>query len=75
MQRRENISVAKKLGAKLIFAEGSGYPSLLAEITDAPPFLWVLGNPEWLNRLAIVVVGARNASSLGTPMANRLTAG
>lgn len=75
MQRRENISAAKKLGAKLIFAEESGYPSLLVEITDAPPFLWVLGNPEWLNRLAIVVVGARNASSLGTPMANRLTAG
>ena len=47
----------------------------MAETTDALPFLWVLGNPEWLNRPEIAVVGARNASSLGTPMAYRLAAG
>jgi len=47
----------------------------LAETTDALPFLWVLGNPEWLNRPEIAVVGARNAYSLGTPIAHRLAAG
>ena len=65
----------KKIGADLIFEHEAGYPRLLAEISDAPPFLWVLGQHEQLTRPCVAVVGARNASSLGTRMAHRLAAG
>ena len=72
--QREYFS-GKKIGADLIFEHESSYPRLLAEISDAPPFLWVLGNQDQLTRPCVAIVGARNASSLGTRMAHRLAAG
>ena len=74
MAQREYFT-GKKIGADLIFEHEAGYPRLLAEISDAPPFLWVLGQQEQLTRPCVAVVGARNASSLGTRMAHRLAAG
>jgi len=74
MAQREYFT-GKKIGADLIFEHEAGYPRLLAEISDAPPFLWVLGQHEQLTRPCVAVVGARNASSLGTRMAHRLAAG
>ena len=63
MAQREYFT-GKKIGADLIFEHEAGYPRLLAEISDAPPFLWVLGQHEQLTRPCVAVVGARNASSL-----------
>ena len=74
MAQREYFT-GKKIGADLIFDHEPGYPRLLSEISDAPPFLWVLGHQEQLMRPCVAVVGARNASSLGTRMAHRLAAG
>jgi DNA processing protein len=51
------------------------YPSALAEIADAPPILWVLGDVSLLARPMVAMVGARNASSLGVRMAWRLGQG
>lgn len=48
------------------------YPTDLVQISDAPPFLWTIGDPNLLTRPMIAMVGARNASSLGTRMAKRL---
>ena len=48
------------------------YPALLAELPDAPPFLWTLGDRALLSRPLVALVGARNASSLGTRMARKL---
>jgi DNA processing protein len=48
------------------------YPALLDDLDDAPPFLWVIGDPSLLSRPMISIVGARNASSLGTRMARGL---
>jgi DNA processing protein len=45
---------------------------LLGELEDAPPFLWVIGDASLLMRPMISIVGARNASSLGTRMARNL---
>jgi DNA processing protein len=53
----------------------AAYPQILNELDDAPPFLWVLGNIALLNRPTISLVGARNASSLGTRMAKALAQG
>ena len=69
--QREYFS-GKKIGADLIFEHDSSYPRLLAEISDAPPFLWVLGNQDQLTRPCVAIVGARNASSLGTRMTRKL---
>jgi DNA processing protein len=44
----------------------------LAELDDAPPFLWLMGDPALLAKPMIALVGARNASSLGTSMARSL---
>lgn len=48
------------------------YPGLLAEIPDPPPILWCMGDPAFLGKPFISIVGARNASSLGTRMARKL---
>jgi DNA processing protein len=42
------------------------YPPLLLETADPPPLLFVLGDPSWLSRPALAVVGSRSASRGGT---------
>ncbi|NDW00297.1 DNA-processing protein DprA [Salipiger sp. PrR002] len=61
-----------RAGASLLFRGEAHYPAHLAELDDAPPFVWVLGRPELLSRPAVAIVGARNASSLGARMARLL---
>ncbi|SMX22700.1 DNA-processing protein DprA [Boseongicola aestuarii] len=71
--RREWDS-ARRTGAQPIAIGSPAYPDRLADITDAPPILWTIGNPDYLARPTIAIVGARNASSLGTRTARRLAA-
>ncbi|MGZ2258591.1 DNA-processing protein DprA [Roseobacter sp. A03A-229] len=66
------LKAARAAGARLIMHGTPAYPPLLDEIEDAPPFLWVIGNPDLIQRPMISLVGARNASSLGTRMAKAL---
>ena len=68
------LKSARTTGARLLAQDDRQYPSLLATLDDAPPFLWVLGDPSLLSRPMIAMVGARNASSLGTRMARNLAA-
>ncbi|MFV2002916.1 MAG: DNA-processing protein DprA, partial [Paracoccaceae bacterium] len=76
----ENVALAelgagKLAGARLISSDEAAYPALLREISDAPPMIWVVGDTGLLSRPMVALVGARNASSLGTRMARRLAAG
>ncbi|KEJ88263.1 DNA-processing protein DprA [Sulfitobacter donghicola] len=66
------LRAARAAGAKLLHIDHPDYPSTLAALPDAPPFLWLMGDPALLNRPMIALVGARNASSLGTRMARTL---
>ncbi len=66
------IRAARAAGARLIVEGSPCYPTALSDIPDAPPLLWAIGNTELLLRPMIALVGARNASSLGTRMAKRL---
>lgn len=59
-------------GATLIDTATLIYPPQLRDLSDAPPFLWAIGDISLLQRPAISMVGARNASSLGTRMAKSL---
>lgn len=47
------------------------YPALLAELTDAPPLLFVSGDPGALERPQLALVGSRRASRPGLECASR----
>lgn len=66
------LKAGRLAGAKLIPFGASEYPAALYDLTDPPPLLWVRGRLDLLNTSAIALVGARNASSLGTRMARKL---
>tara|TARA_R110002110_G_scaffold40211_15_gene128804 strand:+ start:783 stop:1943 length:1161 start_codon:yes stop_codon:yes gene_type:complete len=66
------LHAARAVGARLLMLGEAPYPALLAELDDAPPFLWMIGDASLLSRPMISLVGARNASSLGTRMARGL---
>ncbi|MGX9355320.1 DNA-processing protein DprA [Roseobacteraceae bacterium S113] len=61
-----------RFGAKLVFQGEPDYPIQLLDLSDAPPFLWLKGNLDLAHQPSLAVVGARNASSLGTRMARAL---
>ncbi|MEO1239035.1 MAG: DNA-processing protein DprA [Pseudomonadota bacterium] len=63
-----------RAGATPIAFGSSDYPNLLAEIADPPPFFWAVGDVARLKQPMTALIGARNASSLGTRMAKRLAA-
>ncbi|MEP2890240.1 DNA-processing protein DprA [Tateyamaria sp.] len=64
---------AGRLASARLIAQGTpDYPAPLNDLPDAPPFLWVIGDTSLLHKPAIALVGARNASSLGTRMARGL---
>ncbi len=66
------IKAGRAAGARMICRGEPDYPTMLADISDAPPILWCIGDLALLNRPMVALVGARNASSLGTRMAKRL---
>lgn len=68
----KELNAGHKAGATLVFVGTPDYPSQLSDLPDAPPFLWVRGNVGKLKNNSIALVGARNASSLGTRMARKL---
>jgi DNA processing protein len=66
------LQAAAGAGAVMLCAGDPTYPHTLNDLSDAPPFLWAIGDPAILSRPMIALVGARNASSLGTRMARAL---
>lgn len=59
-------------GAVLLAQSDPDYPQALLDLSDAPPLLWVMGRQDLLNQPTVAIVGARNASSLGSRMAKGL---
>ena len=68
----KEIAAAHSLGYTLIHAMDEAYPALLKRIPDPPTILYVQGDPAWLSRPCIALVGSRNATSYGRTMAERL---
>ncbi len=62
----------QKAGAQLIFRGTPAYPAAFNDLNDAPPFFWAVGDATLLHRPTLGLVGARNASSLGTRMSRFL---
>ena len=66
------LKAGQTAGAILISQTAPDYPDALRDLADAPPFLWAIGDLSVLKRPMVSIVGARNASSLGTRMAKSL---
>ncbi|MEM9351078.1 MAG: DNA-processing protein DprA [Pseudomonadota bacterium] len=66
------IRAAKRARARPVWRGSAEYPAQLAEISDAPPLLWARGPLHADAKPPIALIGARNASSLGTRMTRRL---
>ncbi|WP_212524565.1 DNA-processing protein DprA [Actibacterium sp. MT2.3-13A] len=69
------LAAGRDAGARPVAYGSADYPAALAEIPDPPPLLWLRGDPALAKRPMVALVGARNASSLGTRMARRLAEG
>ncbi|MBM7062662.1 DNA-processing protein DprA [Pseudomonas sp. UL073] len=52
-------------GQQLLMWDDPGYPALLAELSDAPPLLFVAGDPGLLEQPQLAMVGSRRASRPG----------
>jgi DNA processing protein len=71
-EAEREIARVEKLGARYL-ALGQGlYPRLLGELEDAPPLLMAKGNLNLLDKLAVAIVGARNASAAACRFARGL---
>lgn len=63
----------EKLGARYLLLGQGLYPRLLAELGDAPPVLIAKGDFGLLDRQAVAIVGARNASAAACRFARGLS--
>ena len=72
---RAELAAGRKAGATLISYNDTTYPAALRDIPDPPPLLWAIGDLSLLTRPMVALVGARNASSLGTRMSKALAQG
>ena len=52
-------------GQHLLMWDDPAYPALLAQISDAPPLLFIAGDPAILEKPQLAIVGSRRASRPG----------
>lgn len=68
------IEGVQALGARLIACCEPDYPPLLAQLDAPPPVIAVRGDPKWLKRPTIALVGSREGSGSALMFAERLAA-
>jgi DNA processing protein len=66
------LAALDALGATMIFIGTPLYPALLAGLESAPPVISARGDVSLLERPAVAIVGARNASAAGVRFARQL---
>ena len=59
------LSWGRSDGQSILVPDGAHYPELLRHTADPPPVLYAAGRMELLQKLAIAVVGSRNATAQG----------
>lgn len=59
----------------ILLEDSPGYPRLLSQIDDPPDLLFVRGQLQPTDGLAVAVVGARHATALGKRVAEQLAGG
>lgn len=68
------LAAVAAMGGAMIFIGTPAYPALLANLETAPPVLTTRGDISLLERPAVAIVGARNASAAGVRFARQLAA-
>jgi DNA processing protein len=66
------LAALDTIGASMIFIGTPAYPTLLASLETAPPVISARGDIGLLDRPAVAIVGARNASAAGARFARQL---
>ena len=62
---REELEKLKSVGAEALSFEDPFYPSLLRQIADPPPVIYISGKKETLQDEAVAIVGSRAATVYG----------
>lgn len=79
LQAQKNLDIKTrmdavgKLGVKLLPISSPEYPTLLKQIHDPPPLLYMLGEIQKPDELALAVVGSRKMTSYGREVTQNLT--
>lgn len=68
----QEMERVERIGARYLFLGQGLYPPLLAELEAAPPALIVRGHQILLDKPAVALVGARNASAAACRFARQL---
>lgn len=68
-EAEREMAAVEALGAQLVIHGEAGYPRRLAAIDPPPPVISLRGAAHLLERKAIAIVGARNASAAGMKLA------
>jgi DNA processing protein len=71
----ETLAICRDRGVRVIPAHTAAYPGLLGRIDDPPSLLFVRGELEPCDALAVAIVGARHATPYGNRVAHQLAAG
>jgi len=74
-EAEETIALCQQRGVTLLPAGTAAYPRLLAQIDDPPGLLFLRGNLEPCDALAVAIVGARHATAYGRRVAFQLAGG
>lgn len=72
-EAERELERATMIGASLIASCEAEYPLALAAIADAPPLIYVRGHASLLQKTAVAIIGARNASGVGRKIARSLS--
>ncbi|MGD9965007.1 MAG: DNA-processing protein DprA [Hyphomonadaceae bacterium] len=73
-QAATEIEGVEALAGRLIASCEPDYPPLLAQLDAPPPLVAVRGDPNWLKRPAVAIVGSREGSGSALMFAQRLAA-
>jgi DNA processing protein len=68
---QKDLDLAERRGYRIVCLTDPGYPPLLREIPDPPPFLYVSGALDSTANM-LAVVGSRNATAYGVTNTRRL---
>lgn len=69
----DELNEIERLGIKLITLNDSAYPENLKRIYDPPPVLYIKGDLKKEDADAMAIVGARNATTYGKMVTERLS--
>ena len=69
---QSEVSALTDMGGQLLVLGQDDFPSLLAEVSDAPPVISVIGHTHLLTKPTIGIVGARNSSLTALKFAEKI---